>query len=243
MLSLYNKEIQYYFRTSTGYIALFFLCLLSWLFCWIFPATSFLNFGYAEMGSFFNVMPYLLVVLIPALTMRLLAEEQQKNTLGLLFVLPIKSAKIILAKYLAGVTVIVLCLLLSLVNVWSLSRIASPVGNIDVSGIAGSYLGLLVLAMCLFSIGLWCSSFSSNSILAYIVALVIGYMMYDGFTQLAQIQLLPSIIKNTLEYLSFSTHYNAMGRGVLVIADVLYFVAITLFFLYLSWLNLDNNKA
>jgi ABC-2 type transport system permease protein len=209
----------------------------------VFPSTSFINYGYAEMGSFFNVMPYLLVIVTPALTMRLLAEEQQKNTLGLLFVLPIKSSNIVLAKFAATVFLLFIALLISGFFALCLYYIASPIGNIDVSGILGSYIGLLVLNTSLVAIGLWCSSMSANSIVAYLAALVLGYMFYDGFTQLAQIQVLPSFLRIIFDSLSFSAHFNAMGRGVLALIDLLFFTLTTILFLYFTWLNLQKAKA
>lgn len=243
VFQIFKKELSQYFNSASGIIAVVGFIVLSWLFCWVFPGSSFLNYGFAEMSGFFQVAPYLLMFLIPALSMKLWADEYQFGTIELLLTKPVAIWQYGSAKFFAGLALVLLALLASTVFFYSLYQMASPVGNIDVAGTLGSYIGLLLLAMVFMAIGLFCSALSASQVTAFILAFGLCFVFYELFAQLALVQAIPNVIKVFFEKLSLSSHYQAMGRGVIGLGDSLYFVGLTLIFMYLSHQIVASRKV
>jgi ABC-2 type transport system permease protein len=240
LATIYKKELRQYFNSASGVIAILVFLVLAWLFCWVLPNTSFINYGYAEMGSFFDIAPYLLIFLIPALGMRLWAEEYQLGTHEYLLTKPVAVWQYSIAKFLSAYTLVFVALAASLVFFYSLYAMASPVGNIDVSGVMGSYLGLLLLAAVFIAISLYCSAVTGNQVTAFILAVCICFVLYEICTQLSQIDALPSFAKNGFDIVSLQAHYRALGRGVMLPFGVAYFVSVAYVFMLLANRKVTN---
>lgn len=182
MFSLFKKEFCNFFASPMGYIVIgVFLCLTG-LFLWVFPGEyNILDNGYANMDGLFNFAPWLYLFLVPAVTMRLFAEERRTGTIELLKTRPISSMSIVLSKYLAGVALVLFSLLPTLLFFFSVWMLGDPIGNIDMGGTWGSYIGLFFLATVYTAIGLFASSLTDNQIISFIVAAVLCFFSYIGF--------------------------------------------------------------
>ncbi len=169
MFAIFKKEVQQFFSSLIGYFAIIVFLLVLGMFMWIFPDTNILDSGYATLDSFFNFAPYIFVFLIPAITMRSFAEEINTGTIELLATRPVTEIQIVLGKYFAALLLVFFAIVPTLIYFYTVSRLASPVGNVDVGGILGSYFGLFFLGAVFVAIGIFCSSVTSNQIVAFIV--------------------------------------------------------------------------
>lgn len=233
MRSIYIKEVASYFNSLIGYLAIGLFLLLTSLLLWIFPETSILEDGYASMDGFFGIAPYLLVFLIPAISMRSIAGEKAEGTYDLLRSRPLSLGQIVLAKFLGSLTVVVLAILPTIVYAVSSYFLAFPEGNIDIGATIGSYVGLLFLSSGFTALSIFCSSLTKNPIVAFLLAVFSCFFVFYGLSAVADIgyfYTIEHIIKNW----SASTAYDAVSRGVLTAKDVLYFASFTTFFLVLS---------
>jgi ABC-2 type transport system permease protein len=210
---------------------------------WVFPGSDFnvLENGYSTMDSFFLLAPWLFLFLIPAVTMKMYAEEQKSGTIELLLTKPLSDLEIIVAKYASAVVLVILALIPTLTYFFSIYFLASPVGNIDIAGITGSYIGLLFLCSAFSSIGLFCSVISGNQIVSFILAIIISFFFYIGFDFLSSIIVQP-VISNILAYSGMSSHYSSLSRGVIDTRDLVYFISLTLLFVFLSRFILEKRK-
>ena len=243
MLSLFKKEISSFFSSLTGYVVvLVFLCATG-LIIWVFPGSEFniLENGYATLDSFFILAPWLFLFLIPAITMKMFAEEQKTGTIELLLTKPLTDLQIVIAKYASAVLLVLSALIPTLVYFFSIYYLSAPKGNIDIAGIAGSYIGLIFLCSAFVSIGIFCSVLSSNQVVAFILAVIFTFFFYSGFEFLSTIISLPGL-SNILALLGISAHYNSLSRGVIDSRDVIYFISLTLLFLFLSRFILEKRK-
>ncbi|HWB64833.1 MAG TPA: ABC transporter permease, partial [Chitinophagales bacterium] len=168
MLAIFIKEIRQFFSSLIGYIAISVFLLVLGLFLWIFPDTNIIDFGYANLDSFFNLAPYIFIFLIPAITMRSFAEEINTGTIELLSTRPVTELQIILGKYFAALTLVFISILPTFIYFYTVYQLAAPVGNVDVGGIMGSYFGLFFLGAVFVAVGIFCSSITSNQIVAFI---------------------------------------------------------------------------
>lgn len=242
ILTLFKKEVFQYFNSATGYISIGLFLATTWLFCWILPSTSFLEYGFAEMDTFFNIAPYLFLFLIPALTMRLFSEEFKSGIFEFLITKPINDLQLVLGKFLSAWFLVLLALMPTLVYFLSLFQMANPTGNIDISGTLGSYLGLWLLSGVFCAIGVFCSAITSNQIVAFIVSLSICYFLYDGLGRLSEITWFSGNTAYFLENFSLYSHFKAMGKGVLDSRDLVYFSSFIVFFLFLTKFSLSYKR-
>ena len=150
MFALYKKELSSFFSSLMGYLTIVVFLVFTGLMLWVFK-TSFniLDYKYAGLDGLFLLGPFLYLFLIPALTMRMLAEEKRNGTLELLLTKPLSEFTVVMAKFLAGFTLVVISLLPTLVYYWSVYRLGDPMGNIDTGSVVGSYIGLLFLGVCI----------------------------------------------------------------------------------------------
>ena len=243
MYSLFKKEISSFFSSITGYVViLVFLCATG-LTIWVFPTTDFniLENGYANLDSFFILAPLLFLFLIPAITMKMFAEEQKSGTIELLLTKPLSDWQIVTAKYASAVLLVISALIPTIVYLLSIYFLASPKGNIDLAGISGSYIGLLFLCSAFVSIGIFCSVLSSNQIVSFILAVIFSFFFYSGFEFLSSIINISSI-SNIFALMGISAHYTSLSRGVIDTRDLIYFISLTLLFLFLSRFILEKRK-
>jgi len=226
MWTLFKKEIQGFFSSLTGYVVILVFLLANSSFIWLFknPMNRIDN-GYATLDSLFVLAPWIFLFLVPAITMRMISEERRSGTMDLLWTRPVSEFQIIFAKFLASWALILLSLLPTLVWVWSVSRMGSPAGNLDMGGTWGSYLGLLFLGGIYAAIGIFSSSLTGNQIVAFIVAVLLSFLMYQGFDFLAD-----SLGSGKMSFLvsrgGIAYHYSSMSRGVLDSRDILYFLLV-----------------
>lgn len=235
MRALYFKEIKSFLSSIIGYIFILIFLLASGLLHWLMPNSKYLYVNLLEASEaslipFFNIAPFILMILIPAITMRMIAEERRTGTIELLFTRPISNLNVLLAKYLAGVTLVFISLIPTLTYYISMHFLGSPVGIIDDGSTITSYLGLLFLGSVFVSIGLFASSLTNNQIVAFIIGVFLCFIFYSGFTLLGSFVLLGKL-DAAMQYISLSFHYEAIMKGVIVSSDLVFFVSIILIFL------------
>ncbi len=241
MWSLYRKEIASFFSSVTGYLVASVFLVLTGLFLWVIPGQMNILFGgYASLDSLFYLAPWLYLFLVPAVTMRLFADEKRTGTMELLYTRPISEWHIVMAKYLAGFTLVVISLLPTLVYFYSVIQLGNPVGNIDYGGTWGSFIGLLFLSGIYVAIGIFCSSLTDNQIVSFIMAVVLSFVFYYGFEALSQ--MVSGSSQSLIVFMGIDEHYQSMSRGVLDSRDVLYFLSMITFFLYLNRTVLSSKK-
>lgn len=232
MLALFKKEVSLFFSSLIGFIVIIVFLLATGLFLWVFDGElNVLDGGYASLEGLFFIAPWVFLFLVPAITMRLLSDEAKSGTLELLFTRPISDFQIIIEKYLAGVVLIILSLLPTLIYYFSVYALGDPIGSIDSAAVWGSYFGLFFLATIYAAIGLFASSLTENQIVSFILAMALCFVFYAGFDSLANLSAFRSI-KSIIVDFGISEHYRSVSRGVIDTRDVLYFVSVDVLFLY-----------
>ncbi len=240
MFSLYLKEINSFFSSLTAYIVVIVFMLTTSLFLWVFPGNlNILSMAYASLDPMFTIAPWIFLFLVPAITMKLIADEKMSGTIELLLTKPLTEMHIILAKYLAGVSLVLLSLLPVLVYYYSVYQLGYPVGNLDKGGILGSSIGLFFLAAIYVAIGIFASSLSRNQVISFIVAMLLCFFFYSGFDYIAAF-FGPS--ETFIVSLGINAHYGSMSRGVIDSRDILYFASVIALFLYSTNIILQSRK-
>lgn len=242
MLALFRKEISSFLNSLIGYIVIVvFLAIIS-LFMWVFPGEmNILDAGYANIDTLFVIAPWVFMFLVPAITMRSFADEKKSGTIELLLTRPLSDFQIIMAKYLAGVTLVLLSLIPTLVYYFSVHLLGNPVGNIDTGGMWGSYIGLFFLASGFVAIGIFSSSITENQIISFIVAVFLSFFFYIGFDSISNLALFGKIDALIIQ-LGIQEHYLSMSRGVIDTRDVVYFFSLAAFFLLVTKTVLESRK-
>lgn len=241
MFNIYLKELNSFLSSLIAYIVISVFLVAMGLLVWVFPETNVLDYGYSDMGVFFNMAPFVLMFLIPAVTMKMLSEESNTGTIEILVVKPVTKLQIILGKYFAALTLVIMAILPTFVYYFSLYQLSSPVGNIDTAGIAGSYIGLFLLSSVFCALGILTSSLTKNQVIAFITATFISFILFTGLNSLAGINVWSSL-SLPLSKLSLEFHYNAMSKGVLDTRDIIYFIGLNVILLYFSNLSLSNKR-
>ncbi len=241
MLSILTKEISGFFSSLVAYITMAAFLLVTGLFLWVFPDSSILEYGYAGLDSFFNIAPYIFMFLIPAITMRSLAEEQKDGTFELLATRPVSDWQIVLGKFLACLAIVVLTLFPTLIYYITVYQLGISIGNVDTGAVTGSYLGLILLGAAFTSIGLFTSSLGKNQIIAFTLAMFLCFFTFSGFDSLSRIISMQGI-ENFLSSLGINQHYQSISRGVLDSRDLLYFLSFTAVFLLFTKTILGGRK-
>ncbi|MGB3608303.1 gliding motility-associated ABC transporter permease subunit GldF [Psychroserpens sp.] len=239
MFALFKKEINTFFASPIGYLVIAIFLVLNGLFLWLFKGDfNILDNGFADLSNFFLLAPWILVFLVPAVTMRSFADEKKQGTLELLLTRPISHLQIVLGKYFGAVVLIVIALIPTLLYVYTISKLGNPEGNLDVGSVMGSYFGLLFLVAAYTAIGIFASSLTDNQIVAFIIAVFICFFFYFGFEGLSNYNLFGDTLY--IETLGMETHFKSMGRGVLDTRDLIYFLSVTAFFILLTLLNIKR---
>lgn len=242
MFTLLKKEINEFFSSLTGYIVIIVFLLITSLFVWVFPGNmNVLDSGYADLDALFFIAPWVFLFLVPAITMRLFAEEKRSGTIELLLTRPLSDLQIIMAKYSAGLIIVLLSLIPSLIFFASVYLLGDPVGSIDTGGTWGSYIGLFFLAAIYVAIGVFASSVTQNQIIAFIVGMVICFFVFMGFEYIATVDFLKGISDIVMD-LGINAHYKSMSRGVIDTRDVVYFLAVIAIFIALTKTVIESRK-
>ena len=242
MFTLYKKEIFSFFNSLIGYIAVIVFLLINGLFLWVFPmGFNIIDYGYASLENMFALAPLVFLFLIPAITMRSFADEKRSGTIEMLLTKPLTDAQIIFSKYLAAVSLVLLAVLPTLMYAISIYLLGNPVGNLDMGGLWGSYIGLIFLASAFTAIGLFISSVTDNQIVAFMMSLMISGFILMGFDFIAGLALFGKIDLFILS-LGIQAHYTSMSRGVIDSRDVLYFAGLIAIFLLMTKTSLESRK-
>lgn len=242
MIALLNKEIRLFLGSLTGYLVIIFFITTTGLFMWVFPGDmNLLDGGYSNIDTLFVLAPWVFMFLIPAITMRSFAEEKKSGTIELLLTLPLKDIQIILAKYFAGIILVLFSLIPTLFYFFSVYKLGNPQGNIDQSGMWGSYFGIFFLAAGYTSIGIFSSSITDNQIIAFILGIFLCFFFFIGFESISSLDLFSSI-DHIILGLGINEHYISMSRGVIDTRDMLYFISLSIFFIMLTKTSLESRK-
>jgi ABC-2 type transport system permease protein len=209
---------------------------------WVFPGEmNILDAGYANIDTLFVIAPWVFMFLIPAITMRSFADEKKSGTIELLLTRPLSDLHIVLAKYWAGVTLVLLSLIPTITYYITVHFLGNPVGNIDTGGMWGSYFGLFFLASGFVAVGIFSSSISENQIISFIVAVFLCFFLYIGFDSISNLALFGKIDALIIQ-LGIQEHYISMSRGVIDTRDVIYFFSLAAIFLLLTKTVLESRK-
>ncbi len=242
MFTLFKKELSSFLSSLIGYITIIVFLLMNGLFLWVLQTDfNILDYGFSTLDSLFMLGPFVFLFLIPAITMRMFAEEKRGGTMELLLTKPINDYKIILAKYFAGCVLVLFALLPTLIYYASVCWLGMPTGNIDTGGTFGSYIGLLLLGTSFVSIGVFASSLSSNQIVSFIIAAFLCLFFYLGFEAIYTFSFFGKF-DLFIQSLGMNYHYTSLSRGVIDTRDLLYFLSINAFFIMLTHLVLQSRK-
>lgn len=235
MFAIFKKEISSFFASPIGYLVIALFLLLNGLFLWLFKSDfNILESGFADLSPFFQLAPWILIFLVPAVTMRSFSDEKKQGTLELLVTKPLSHLEIVLGKYLAALFLIILALLPTLLYVVAIDNLKMDSAVIDLGSILGSYMGLLFLAAAFAAIGLYASTTSENQIVAFLIGVFLSFLFYFAFEGLS------SVISIPVEQLGMQSHYNSISRGVLDTRDLLYFLSISTFFIVMTQFNIQK---
>ena len=238
MFAILKKEINSFFASPIGYLVIAIFLILNGLFLWVFKGEfNILDNGFADLSSFFLLAPWILVFLIPAVTMRSFSDEKKQGTLELLVTKPISFLNIILGKYFGALVLIFIALIPTVLYVYTLFQLGNPMGNLDLGSIIGSYFGLLFLVSSYTAIGIFSSTLSENQIVCFISAVFLCLLFYIGFEGIADF-----VSSTFIEQLGMSSHFKSMSRGVLDSRDILYFLSVTILFILLTVSRIQTKK-
>ena len=205
---MYRKELRYYFSTPIAYIVIGLYLLAISLFLWVIPGQwNIIDSGYAQVDGLFQLSPWLFMLLCPALTMRLLSEERQSGMWDLVRTKPVSLTRIMLGKYFAAWTLVLIGLLPCFVHYFVVAYMAEPIGNLDSGAFLGSFIGLILLSGSFMALGLLCATFSKSQIVCFISGALACFVLY---------------------WILLQDHYSSLSRGVLDLRDVMTFVAVTI---------------
>ncbi len=239
ILTIFLKELSLFFSSLIAYIVMGVFVVAIGLIVWVFPDTNVLDYGYADLGVFFNLAPYVLLFLVPAITMRSIAEESKNGTLELLLTKPVSDKSLVAGKFLANWFLVGLTLTLTFIFVYSVYALGNPVGNVDLAAVTGSYTGLFLLAAVLVAMGLWASSLNDNQIVAFVIGVFLGFVFYVGFSSVSML-LGSSIVASFFSWIALDEQYRALGKGLLDTRNVIFMLSLAVFFLGLTYLRIGQ---
>jgi ABC-2 type transport system permease protein len=241
MLTIFQKEIRSFLSSLIAYVVLIVFLTGIGAFVWLFPDTNVLDYGFADMDTVFRISPYLFLFFIPAITMRSFAEEKKTGTMELLFTLPVRDWEIILGKFLAGLVLVLLAILPTILYYYSIYQLGEPVGNIDTAGTIGSYIGLFLLGAVFTSIGIFASSLTENQITSFILAFFLCFIIYQGFGLLSSFDDSTGVSYILMQF-GIEYHYGTIRKGLIDSRDLLYFFSIIFLMLLLTKTVLGSRK-
>lgn len=243
MFAIYKKELAAFLSSLIGLVVLLlFLCTTGILLWWV-PDFSILDSNYASLGVFFErLAPQIFLFLIPAITMRTLAEETQSGTIELLVTRPLSDWQIVLGKFFASLTLVLFALLPTIIYYITVYQLGAEKGNLDSGGIMGSYIGLLMLGAVFCAIGIFASSLSSNQIVSFLLAIFLCFICFWLFDLISRLPVFFGKSDDFVQKLGLAYHYNSISRGVVDTRDVVYFVSLVILFLSAAVLSLSKRR-
>lgn len=219
MIQVFKREFNGFLHSLIAYLVIGIFLTAMGLLIWVFPETSVLDYGYADLDTLFSMAPYVFTFLIPAITMKSFAEERKLGTLELLLTKPLTDWDIVLGKFFAAFALVMVALLPTLIYYFSMVELGNPVGNIDTAAIVGSYIGLLFLAAIFCAIGIFTSTLSNNQIVAFLLAAFFSFLMYTGFDSLSSFAGSQALL---VKQFGILYHYESLGKGLIDTRDIIY---------------------
>jgi len=242
MWVIFKKEVNSFFSSLVGYLAIAIFLLVIGLFTWVFTETSILDGRYANLDQLFSIAPFIFMFLIPAITMRTFAEEKQSGTIEFLLTKPIRDIDIVFGKYFASLFLVLISILPTALYYYSVNKLGNPPGNIDGGAILGSYIGLFFLAAVFVAIGIFASSLSANQIVSFIVAVFLCFLMYLSFMYISSLPIFFGKSDAIVRQLGINEHYLSMSKGRIDTRDLVYFLTTIGFFIYLTFVSLSKRR-
>jgi ABC-2 type transport system permease protein len=243
MRAIFLKDLGSFFSSLIGYIVLIGFLLILGLITWVFPDSSILENPYAQLDPLFSIAPLIFMFLIPALTMRSFAEEFNGGTIELLFTKPISDVKLVVAKYFAYLSIVLLALIPTFIYYYSVYQLGSPKGNLDSGAIVGSYIGLFLLAAVYVAIGVFSSALTKNQISAFVVGCFLCFFFTWFFDFVSTLPMFYGSLDDLIERLGIYYHYSALSKGLISWKDVIYFLSITIYFIALTLQVLKSKRV
>ncbi|PWL39132.1 gliding motility-associated ABC transporter permease subunit GldF [Flagellimonas aquimarina] len=240
MFAIFKREVQSFFTSSIGYMIVGLFLLLNGLFLWVFKGDfNIFEYGFADLGNLFLLAPWIFIFLVPAITMKSFSEERKVGTLELLLIKPISIWKLVLGKFWGAFLLCVIAVLPTVIYVFAISNLGMTTGNYDLGVVLGSYFGLLFLIGTYTSIGLFSSTLSDNQIVSFIIGILICFLLFNGFDAISSL-FSNGETQQLLQKIGAKSHFDSIARGIIDTADLLYFISLTLFFLYLTFVRLKQ---
>jgi ABC-2 type transport system permease protein len=239
MWSICKKELGQFFSNLTGYIAIVLFLLVNGLFLFVLKDSNIFDYGYATLDKFFDLAPQVLLILVPAITMRILAEEFKVGTFEILQTKPITKWQIVLGKYFSILIIIAFVIAPTFIYSYTIKNLSAQ-GGVDVGSIIGSYIGLFFLAATFAAISLCCSGFTSNAVVVFLLSTFSCLILYFGFGAISKLPFIAGGVDYYVEMLGIDFHYKSMSRGVIDSRDVIYFISVTFLFLLITVKNLHK---
>lgn len=239
MISIAKKELRQFFSSLTGYITIILFLLVNGLYLFVLKDSNIFDFGYATLGAFFELAPWIFIFLIPALTMRSFSDEYKTGTFEILQTRPLTNWQIVIGKYFAILIVIIVALIPTILYVYTIHSLSSA-GSIDSGGIAGSYMGLVLLASVFAAICLWCSALTSNAVIAFLTGAFVCLILYFGFNAISKLPVFTGNADYYIEMAGIDFHYRSISRGVVDTRDIIYFLSIIFLFLFATQKNITK---
>lgn len=240
MKAVFLKEINSFFSNVIGYLVIGVFLVVSGLFLWVFDGEyNILDYGFANLSAFFKIAPWILIFLIPAITMKSFSDEKKQGTLETLLTKPLTAWNLVIGKYLGNLSLVLLALIPTLLYVLTIHQLGKSIGNFDTGEVIGSYIGLFLLSAVFTAIGIFSSSLTKNQIVSFISAMLLCFLFFFAFEGLSDLDLFGSDIY-ALEYIGISFHYDSISRGVLDTRDLIYFLSFIVLFLSLTKFNLNS---
>ena len=239
MLAIVKTEIRSFFAQLTGYMINGIYLLIIGIVLWVFQGPyNIPENGFADLSGFFLLAPYVLLLLIPAVTMRSIAEERRTGTLELLLIKPLSTAQVVLGKFLGSFILSVLAILPTLVYLFAIRALKIDDQAIEMGVIWGSYLGLGFLAMVYTAVGIFASSLSSNQVIAFLIAILLCWFLYFGLDAIAPLFGAEGFL--LVREMGLKSHYDSIARGILTLNDIIYFFSVTGFVLYMTVIRIQT---
>ncbi len=239
MISIAKKELHQFFSSLTGYITIILFLVVNALYLFILKDSNIFDFGYATLINFFDLAPWVFIFLIPALAMRSFSDEFKSGTFETLQTRPLTKWQIVLGKYLAVVLVVVIAMIPTLLYVLTIHSLSAE-GGIDGGGIAGSYIGLFLLASVFAAISIWCSSLTANPVISFLLSAFACLILYFGFSAVSKLPVFSGNADYYIEMLGIDFHYRSISRGVVDTRDLVYFLSVIFLFLFATQKNLSK---
>ena len=243
MFAIFKKELSSFFTAPVGYLVMVAFLVLSGLFLWVFKGPfNLFDYGFADLSPFFLMAPWIFLLLIPALSMKSFAEERKLGTLELLLSRPLPLPSLVLGKFLGVFVLAALAVLPTALYAYTLSELGTTPGNLDTGLVWGSYAGLVLLMAVYTAIGLFASSLTENQIAAFLLAILLCFVLYYGFESLATLFQSGSL-SLLVAGLGMKAHYENISQGILDSRDLVYFMSLTVFFGYLTALRINRLRT